>query len=342
MPFDLMNLHAVTIAGGSGTRFWPESRRTLPKQFLRFEPHRSLITATADRLGALVPEQNRWVVCGAAHKALVRRDLPSLPEAQLLVEPKAKNTAPAIALANKHVLKKDPNAIVCVLPADHFVRDEAAFRSALEAAAKEAEKGGVVTLGVKPVRAETGFGYIERGEGVKVQRFIEKPPQKDAEVYFKSGRHFWNAGIFVFKAAEMQKLFATLAKDIYEPLETLPLSEAFDKVPSISIDYAIAEKAPDMKVVPLDCGWSDVGGWDALPEVMTADAQHNVADAELFVIDSSGNIVKAPKGKRVCLVGMKDLIVVDTPDALLVMPKGQGQRVRDVVQGLEKIAPEKL
>lgn len=330
------------MAGGSGTRFWPESRKSFPKQFLHFEPKRSLITATSDRLGALVPEKSRWVVCGPAHKTLVEKDLPTLPAAQLLIEPKAKNTAPAIALATKHVLDVAPDAIVCVLPADHYIKDEVAFRVALELAAKEAEKGGVVTLGVTPTRPETGFGYIERGEGAAVKRFIEKPPLKDAEGYAKSGKHFWNAGIFVFKAQEMQRLFATLAKDIWEPLTTLPLAAAFDKVPSISIDYAIAEKAPQMKVVPLDCGWSDVGGWDALPEVLAADAQGNVADANLLAIDARGNIVKVPHGKRICLVGVEDLIVVDTKDALLVMPKGQGQRVREVVAGLEKLAPEAL
>ncbi|MCC6809331.1 MAG: mannose-1-phosphate guanylyltransferase [Deltaproteobacteria bacterium] len=348
-----MSLHAVIIAGGSGTRFWPESRRTLPKQFLRFEPHRSLITATSDRLGALVPKQNLWVVCGAAHAKLVERDLPQLPKENLLVEPKAKNTAPAIALANLHVHNKDPEAVVCVLPADHFIRDEQAFRTALEKAVAEAKRGGVVTLGITPNRAETGFGYIERNEEVgpgayRVARFIEKPPQKDAEKYAASGKHFWNGGIFVFLAAEMQRLFGSLAKEIaeplaqYEPGDAASLAQAFDKVPSISIDYAIAEKAPDMKVVALDCGWSDVGGWDALPEVLTEDGQKNVADADLLAIEAHGNIVKVPRGKRVCLVGVEDLIVVDTPDALLVMPRGQGQSVREVVAALEKLAPEKL
>jgi mannose-1-phosphate guanylyltransferase len=348
-----MSLHAVIIAGGSGTRFWPESRRALPKQFLRFEAHRSLITATSDRLGSLVPKQNLWVVCGAAHAALVERDLPTLPKDQLLIEPKAKNTAPAIALANLHVFAKDPDAVVCVLPADHFIRDEAAFRAALEQAVAEARRGGVVTLGITPSRAETGFGYIERSDDLghgayRVARFIEKPPQAQAETYAVSGKHFWNGGIFVFRAAEMQKLFAQLSPDIATPLaayklgDNASLAAAFEKTPSISIDYAIAEKAPDMKVVPLNCGWSDVGGWDALGEVLPADAQQNVVDADVLTIDATKNIIKAPRGKRVCLVGVEDLIVVDTPDALLVMPRGQGQRVRDIVAGLEKIAPEKL
>jgi mannose-1-phosphate guanylyltransferase/mannose-6-phosphate isomerase len=345
-----MELHAVIIAGGSGTRFWPASRKALPKQFLKFEPHRSLIRATSDRLDGLIGKPNRWVVCGKAHAPLVQEHLPDLPAAHLLVEPKAMNTAPAIALANVHVLHANKDATVCVLPADHFIRDEAAFREALMRAAEAAQDGSLVTLGIQPTRADTGFGYIERdtpvGDAFTIKRFIEKPPQKDADVYAASGKHFWNGGIFVFRADAMQALFDAHAPTIAGPLGTYAksfsapaLEEAFNKVPSISIDYAIAEKAPKMKVIPTSCGWSDVGGWDALDEVQTPDTAGNVLDPSVLLIDGKRNIARSIGGKKVCLVGVDDLIVVETPDAILVLKRGSGQRVREIVAALEKSDP---
>jgi mannose-1-phosphate guanylyltransferase len=351
-----MALHALIIAGGSGTRFWPASRKALPKQFLRFEAHRSLITATADRLAGLVPMERVWVVCGAAHAPLVREHLPGVKAHHVVIEPQAKNTAPAIALANAHILKEDPSAVVVVLPADHFVRNEEGFRNTLAHAADVAVDGSLVTLGVKATRPDTGFGYIEHGAATgtnafAIARFIEKPPRTDAERYVASGKHFWNGGIFIFAAKafahllethapEIAKPLATYAQNIGTPAEKDTLRTAFDAMPSISVDYAVAEKAPNMKVVPLDVGWSDVGGWDALPEVLAADSAGNVTDAPLLAIDAKGNIVKAQK--RVCLVGLDDLIVVDTKDALLVMKKGEGQRVRDVVAALQSTDPSAL
>ncbi len=345
-----MALHAVIIAGGSGTRFWPASRKALPKQFLRFETHRSLIRATAERLSGLVPMSRIWVVCGAAHAPLVREHLPELAAAHIVVEPEAKNTAPAIALANLHVLREDPDATVAILPADHFVRDESAFRSAVAQAADAATDGSMVTLGVKATRAETGFGYIERGEAAgphafRVARFIEKPPLADAERYAASGRHDWNGGIFVFSAKAFTHLLEQHAPDIAGPLGAhargdLPLAEAFARMPSISIDYAVAERAQGMKVVPLDARWSDVGGWDALPDVVPPDADGNTSLARTLALDARENIVRADK--RVCLVGVEGLIVVDTPDALLIMRRGGGQRVRELVGALQKEEPEIL
>lgn len=344
------HLHAVIIAGGSGTRFWPLSRKALPKQFLRFEKERSLLRATSERVAALVAAE--WVVCGRSHARLVRRDLPTLPAAHLLCEPAAKNTAPAIALALKHVHAEDPQAIMVVLPADHFVRDPAAFRATLERAAVAAKDGGIVTLGITPQRPDTGFGYIERGAetapGVwAVKRFVEKPPQEDAERFVAAGTYAWNGGIFVFRADTMLDLLREHAPEIsqalaaYQPSDPASLDKAFAAMPSISIDYAVMEKASGVKMVALDCGWSDVGSWDALPEVESADAHGNVG--ELVAIDASRNIVRgAVAGKPVCLIGVDDLIVVDTPDALLVMKRGDAQRVREVVAALAEKAPDRL
>jgi mannose-1-phosphate guanylyltransferase/mannose-6-phosphate isomerase len=345
-----MALHAVIIAGGSGTRFWPASRKALPKQFLQFEKGRSLIAATAQRLEGLVPMERVWVVCGAAHAPLVREHLPGIKDAHIVVEPEARNTAPAIALANAQVRKEDPEATIVVLPADHFVGNEPGFRAALAQAADTAQEGSLVTLGVKAIRPETGFGYIERGEkkgahAYAIARFIEKPPLADAEKYVASGRHDWNGGIFVFTAKAFDGLLHAHAAEIAAPLDSFmagkaTLADAFKQMPSISIDYAVAEKAPNMRVVPLDADWSDVGGWDALPEVRAADKDGNVIDGSATIIDSKGNIIRSTK--RVCLVGIDDLIIVDTKDALLVMKKGTGQRVRDMVAALQKDDPSLL
>lgn len=344
------HLHAVIIAGGSGTRFWPLSRKALPKQFLRFEKERSLLRATSERVAEIVAAQ--WVVCGRSHAELVRLDLPKLPAAHLVCEPAAKNTAPAIALAVKHVYAEDPQAVMVVLPADHFVRDPAAFRAALEKAAVAAQAGGIVTLGITAQRADTGFGYIERGAetapGVwEVKRFVEKPPRAEAERFVSAGTYAWNGGIFVFRADAMLGLLETHAPEVshalaaYKVGDEASLDKAFAAMPSISIDYAVMEKAKGVKMVALDCGWSDVGSWDALPEVESADAHGNVG--ELLAIDASRNIVRgAVSGKPVCLIGVDDLIVVDTPDALLVMKRGEAQRVREVVAALQTKAPDRL
>lgn len=311
--------HALIIAGGSGTRFWPASRKAFPKQFLRFGSDLSMLQQTAAR----VPDLKLWVVCGKAHAELVKKDLPS---AQVVVEPAAKNTAPAIALALQAISKDDPNAVIAAFPADQHIRDLGAFRAAVSKAFEQAEQGGLVTIGIKPTRAETGFGYIEQGDKL---RFVEKPDQETAQKFFADPRYLWNAGIFVFTAATMHQLIAKLCPEI----------ATFESAPSISIDYAIAEKTDNLKLVPLDAGWSDVGSWDALGEVQAADANGNIGP--VLAVDAKNNTTQAP-GKTVCLLGVSDLIVVDTPDAILVARRGESQRVREMIAALEKQKPSLL
>ncbi len=347
-----MSLHALIIAGGSGTRFWPQSRRAMPKQFLRLSGgERSLLAETHERIATVA--EKVWIVCGRAHAALVRTDLPELPAAQILCEPEAKNTAPAIAFALRHIIADDLEATVVVLPADHFVKNDSAFRSAVSRAETAAKKAPVLTLGIVPERADTGFGYIEHGakEGdfFRVKRFVEKPPKEDAERFVKSGNFSWNGGIFVFRADTMQKLFAEHAPQISQALDGYTLGDqpslerAFSASPSISIDYAIMEKAAGVGMVSLDCGWSDVGSWDALPDVAGKDAQGNTLGGSVLALDSKGCIALGHEaGKKLVLLGVEDLIVVDTKDALLVMRRGEAQRVREAVAALEKTAPEKL
>lgn len=336
---------AVIIAGGSGTRFWPSSRRALPKQFLKLSGDRSLITDTAFRVEGLADEV--MVACGATHVPLAEQHL-GVQKRGLIVEPRARNTAPAIALAVRHVLSvMGGDAVMFVLPADHFVRDIKGFQSALRAATAACEDGSIVTLGITPDRPETGYGYIARGNSVgdnvyAVSRFVEKPVLADAEKFLAAGTYAWNAGIFVFKASAMWDALVKFAPEVAGPLvEWKPgqddvLKAAFDKMPSISIDYAVMEKAPNVKVIPTSCGWSDVGSWDALPEVREADAAGNVVSGDALLIGSKNNVVFNSSKKKVCVLGIEDLIIVETEDTLLVMPKGAGQRVREVVDALEK------
>lgn len=345
-------LYPVIIAGGSGTRFWPLSRSARPKQFLPLATKRPLIVETLARVSALAPAKRTLVVCGQRHGASMRALLPKLPKGNVLLEPVARNTAPAIALAAAQVAQRDPQGILAVLPSDHHVADVPAFQRALERAAAIARKRGViVTLGIRPTRPDTGYGYIRVGGASSrgahhVEAFVEKPDAAKARRYLASGRYVWNAGIFVFRADTLLDEVAAHLPEAAAPLEsiraslgtpraTAVLKREFPKMPAISFDYAIAEKAAHLEVVPTDCGWSDVGSFDALPDVRPVDAQGNVADAKhALLIDSSGCVVLG--GERpVALVGMKDVVVVDAGDALLVLPKARSQDVRKVVQALE-------
>jgi mannose-1-phosphate guanylyltransferase len=340
----------VIMAGGSGTRFWPLSRRARPKQFLALATGKTMIEETLARLSGLAPPADCFVVCGQLHAAPAARLLKGLPKSNVLVEPEARNTAPAIALACAHVAKRNPAGVMIVLPSDQHVADPVAFRSALTAAIDVAQTGQIVTLGIKPTRPETGYGYIRLGASIqpparRVAAFVEKPDVETAKGYLSSGDYLWNAGIFVFRADAMLSAFARLMPELSAALAALTptigtgkyaaaLKKQFPKMPAISIDYGVAEKADNIAVVPADCGWSDVGSFSALPEVRPLDARGNVVEGTAFVIDSSGCVVLG--GKRVvAVVGMKDVVVIDAGDALLVLPREKSQDVRKVVEALK-------
>jgi mannose-1-phosphate guanylyltransferase len=344
------DVFAVIMAGGSGTRFWPLSRAAKPKQFLPLTTKRPLIAETMARLSGLTTPKRTFVVCGEHHVKPVRHALPKLPKHNLVVEPEARNTAPAIALATAYVAHQDPDGVIVVLPSDQHVADLPAFRAALEQAIAAARSGAIVTLGIRPTRPETGYGYIRVGRGSvgaarKVAAFVEKPDRSRAEGYLAAGEYLWNAGIFVFTARAMLEAFATLMPDLSGPLGVVSaslgtkraaavLKREFRKMPSTSIDYGVAEKAENILVVPCDCGWSDVGSFNALPEVQPVDARGNVVlGGQGLVIDSSGCIVVG--GERpVAVVGMTDVVVVDAGDAVLVLPRDKCQDVRKVVEAL--------
>ncbi|MFT3840899.1 MAG: mannose-1-phosphate guanylyltransferase [Myxococcaceae bacterium] len=343
-------LYGVIMAGGSGTRFWPLSRKARPKQFLALATKRTMIEETLARLNGLSNPKDCFVVCGALHANPVKKLLKKLPAKNVLVEPEARNTAPAIALAAAHVAARDPNGLVAVLPSDQHVSDVPGFQKAVELAAAVAEQGYIVTLGIKPSRPETGYGYIRVGEplpsgGCRVAAFVEKPNLETAQQYMVSGEYLWNAGIFIFKASTMLEAFqahmpelsaatAEIQAAVGTKKEAAVLKRAWKKMPSQSIDYGVAEKAQNIAVVPGDFGWSDVGSFAALPEVRAKDAGGNVVEGPALVIDSQGCVVVASK-KPLAVVGMKDVVAVDAGDAILVLPREKSQDVRKVVEALK-------
>ncbi len=347
-----MRLFPVIMAGGSGTRFWPLSRKARPKQFLPLVSDRPLIVETQARLAGLAALEDTLVVCGPTHAPEVRKLLKGLPRANVLVEPVARNTAPAIALAALHVARRDPGGILVVLPSDHHVADPEAFRRALSSAAKVAQGGALVTLGIQPTRPETGYGYLKVGAALeksgahRVAAFVEKPDLAHAKRYLKSGNYLWNGGIFVFRADAILEALRTHMPELVEGLDRLApeigkrteaalLAKVFPRFPSISIDYGVMEKAKNLAVVGGDFGWSDVGSFAALPEVRPLDANGNVVSGKgAMVIDSEGCVVLA-QARPIAVVGMKDTVVVDAGDTLLVVPRERAQEVRKAVDALK-------
>lgn len=346
-----MKIHPVIIAGGSGTRFWPLSRKSRPKQFLPLGTSRPLIVDTALRLQPLSRVSDCYVVCGKAHATAVRKLLPKVPASQVLVEPMARNTAPAIGLAAAVIAQKDPTGILAILPSDHHVANAPAFRQALADAAGYAQDGALVALAVAPTRAETGYGYVQlgarlgRGPGHRVRAFVEKPDLARAKRYLAGGKHVWNAGIFVFRADAILGAIREHLPELSRGLDALSahvgkrsfagaLARIFPTLPNISIDYGVLEKAKGIVVVPSAFGWSDVGSFAALPEVRDADAQGNVVGGLALPIDAQGCVILGQPDRPVAVVGVRELVVIDAGDAILVCPKSKAQEVRKVVDAL--------
>lgn len=347
-----MNLRPLILAGGSGTRFWPLSRRGRPKQFLALASERPLLWDTVQRLSPLATPRDLLVSCGAAHAAAIRRLLPKVPRGNLIVEPVGRNTGPCVAVAAAIVARRSADAVLAVLPADAYVADAPAFRADLAAAAAAAADGYLVTLGIRPTRPETGYGYIELGEATgagparRAARFEEKPDLARAREYLAGGRHLWNAGIFVARADAMVAAFdrhlpevARGAREIAAAHGTRRFDAAmrrvFPKLPAISIDYGVMQNATNVLVVAASFGWSDLGSYAALPEVRPADARGNVMAGQAIAVDSESCVVLA--GLRpVAVLGGKRLVVVDAGDAVLVCPVDRSQDVRQVVEELAR------
>ena len=349
-------IHGVIMAGGSGTRFWPNSRRNRPKQLLNIEGRKPMIRATLERIAPIIPFDRIMVVTGSSHADEIKEQLPELNDAQILVEPMGRDTAPCIALAAYEVAKQDPDAVMVVLPADHLIRKENEFRETLGVAVDTVVQGEcLLTFGIVPNRPETGYGYIKIGDPIsgsgprtvfKVARFVEKPGRTTAESYLASGNYVWNSGMFVWKAADivtaLERHLPRLSHAIREISDMLggteearAVKQAYERIEAISIDRGVMEKAENVVCLPIDVDWNDVGSWASLENVWDCDEQGNTIQGEIVSLESKHCIVSSPH-KVVTLIGVENLIVVDTPDALMICKKDRAQDVRKLQKILEE------
>lgn len=346
-------IQPVILCGGGGTRLWPLSRRDHPKQFHALTGELTMLQATVRRVTDPTRFAAPIVVTSEAYRFAVGEQLREIgvEPAVLLLEPQPRNTAPAIAVAALHAVEKNPDAMLLVLPSDHVIGDLEAFRSATAVAHAAAGRGHFVTFGMRPERAETGYGYIETGaalDGVpgaaRVAAFVEKPPREQAEIYGASGRHFWNSGMFLFPAAALIEELERLEPGLVEAcrraaeagstdLDFCRLGAAFSSAPSVSIDVALMERTDRAAVVPADIGWTDVGSWAALWEVAEKDDKSNVTFGDVILRDATGTLVRS-EGPLVAVVGLDNVVVVATEDAILVTHRDRAQEVKGVVDAL--------
>jgi mannose-1-phosphate guanylyltransferase len=362
MPTDKLAVHAVILAGGRGTRFWPRSRTRTPKQLLNIVGAETMLEQTVARLRPLIPPEKIWTVTNAEQAASVRKQLPAPARRRVLTEPMGRNTAAAIALAAIHVRHAaGGDALLAVLPADHYIANPERYRVIVRAALDMArDKGSMVVLGIPPTRPETGFGYIERmGEALDsrgfpvyaVRRFTEKPALAVAKEYAGSGDYHWNAGMFFWRASTFLNNLRNYLPKTHEALELLAanigrqhyekqLRAIYPKLENISVDYAILEPATRepgksrVFVIPAEVGWSDIGSWTAVYELLAKRAGENIFAGAGYSIDATGNFLWSPS-KFVAAIGVRDLVVVDTPDALLICPRDRAQDVGKIVKKLE-------
>ena len=346
----------VIMAGGKGERFWPKSRINLPKQFLSLTDHgKSMIQHTVERVKNLVDIENIYVVTNEMYKNLVSEHIPDIPEANIIIEPAAKNTAPCIGLAAVHIAKKDINSKMIILPSDHLIKFNEIFIDTLKTALDVVEKGdNLATIGITPNYPETGYGYINftKGESFKdstniyeVLRFVEKPNLEKAKEYLTSGQYLWNSGMFVWKASTILKNFKEYLPEIYEGLQKIGksintgkyeevLKKEFLNLPSESIDYGIMEKAKNIYVIPGNFGWDDVGSWLSLERINKTNQDGNVITGNVISIKTKNTIIQG-SDKLIATIGLEDIVVVDTDDVTLICHKNNTQEVKEVINNLK-------
>lgn len=346
-------MHILVLAGGGGTRLWPLSRQDFPKQFLHFGEPLSLLQKTVSRFLHFPLTKTLSISTNVQHESLVRQQLAKIDpdlKVHVIVEPDRKNTAPAIAFSLRYLQERagvGDGESVLVLPSDHLIEPEAVFTRYLEMIEPLSKKEQIVIFGIRPTKPETGFGYIHLGEkydflSYRVKRFVEKPTRAVAESYLASGDYYWNAGMFVFTAGLFWKKLSELAPAIYA-LSKDSLNEThsrFSAMPDISFDYAILEKSPEILVCPLPVSWSDVGSWDSVYEVMKKDRNQNVKFGNVLDIDTKNSLIFG--GKRlISTIGLEDMLIVETDDATFISKKGESQKVKEIVQELQKMGSRK-
>ena len=356
MPDTIIDhLYPVILAGGVGSRLWPRSRKSMPKQFLDLTGNeRSMLQEAFDRMAPLVPVDHVFVITNAEYVTTVREQLPEIPRQNVVGEPAARGSAAAIGLAAIHLQRRDPDAIMAVLTADHLIRKPDVLRQALAAAAELAQQGELITLGIRPTYPETGYGYIEMGDELgaynglvahRVKRFREKPDRATAEAFLAAGNFVWNSGMFVWRIdaimtefeRQMPALFAAL-QGLASALGAASEHAAFERywMPlegNVTIDYGVMEGARSVATFPVDLGWDDIGSWAALLEVLPKDKDGNVVHARHLHHDSS-NVLVFSRDRLIATIGLKDMIVVDAGDAILVMPASRAQDVKKLIEEL--------
>jgi len=356
----MTNRYVAIMAGGIGSRFWPSSTIDHPKQFLDIlHVGKSIIRLTYERCLHIVPNENILIVTNERYRALVQEHLPELPVANILCEPSMNNTAPCVAYTALHLKARDPKASFAVLPSDHVITKEIEYVNKLNEAFSFAEANdAIVTLGIKPTRPDTGYGYIELGNAVntgsasknlfKVAAFKEKPTKEIAMSYLESGDYVWNAGMFVWNVETILKSFAKNASTIVEvlcreqakigtPNEQEYINQVYPETESISVDYAILEKAENVYTIPADIGWSDIGTWNSLYTHLDKDSDQNVIQANISHIEEVENsLIRAQNERIIVIKGLKDYIVIDEPGALLIYPKENEQEIKAVVKKLNE------
>lgn len=347
-------MDVLVLAGGTGSRLWPRSRRTKPKQFLPLLSKRTMLQETLERVAPLVEPGRVFVVTGEDYAQMVREQLSSVPPSNIILEPGGRGTAPAIGLAAIHMRRSAPDAVMAVLSADHLILRDAAFRTALQAAEAAANEGYLVTLGIKPAFANTGYGYIKCGDVItqshglaihRVGRFMEKPDQQTAEGYIASGDYYWNAGIFVWRTQSFLDAVERYLPRLRDQLNRIQarfgrsshhaeLTHIWDEVENITVDYGIMERAPNVAVIPVDIGWSDVGDWHTLTSLMSDDESANVVIGPHVEVDTHSTLIYSDSGRIIATIGLKGFLVVDTGDALLIAPRDRAQDVKKIVDQL--------
>ena len=349
-----MSFFAVIMAGGVGKRFWPQSRRTTPKQLLNIAGEESMLRMTVERLKQVAETDHILIITNSDQETGIRAEIPELPPENILIEPDGKNTAPCIGLAAIIIQERDKDAVMGVFPADHYIQDTNAFSEYLRQGIQTAKNmKGLVTFGVIPTRPATGYGYIQFHERTSpedqifaVKAFAEKPDHETAQLFLKSGDFLWNSGMFVWQVDVILNSFREYLPEIWDSLDNIRgaigkpvwdsvLTVEWATLRSISIDYGVMEKAKNVFVIKVDFAWNDVGSWDAVHEMRAKDESGNVTRGDVIYHGARNNLVYA-EGKTVAMVGVDDLVVIDTPDALLIIPRGDTERVKELVDNFEK------